>query len=212
MAANINARLQRTQRGRDEIRDKSHALTQSERLILAMADGITPTEGLKRKLPGVVERRFRLVVADLIAKGFLEQGGPTANPSPEILDAATLEHYVRQDPLDPVTITALTLQPGRIGVPRVAAVSENVQKIPAARDMEGTDTSESSGVDFYLPLEAQVPTASNLITANGADQRQRTSARRMKRARRSRYIQIGYWLLFAGLVCAVLVIALMRTR
>lgn len=210
MAANINARLQRTQRGRDEIRDKSHALTQSERLILALVDGITPTEGLKRKLPGMVERRFRLVVADLIAKGFVEQGGPTANPQPEILDAAILEHYVRQDPLDPVTITALTLQPGRIGVPRVAAVSENV--VPVARDMEGTDTSESSGVDFYLPLEAQVPIAPNLITANGADQRQRTSARRMKRARRSRNIQIGYWLLFAGLVCAVLVIALMRTR
>lgn len=84
-----------------------------------------------------------------------------------------------------------------------------------------TEEAESSGVDFYLPLEVQQPTvaetpvfeaavASNLITANGADQRHSTSSRRIKRARRSRYIQIGYWLLFAGLVCAVILIALMR--
>ena len=88
-------------------------------------------------------------------------------------------------------------------------------------DVGGMEEGEASGVDFYLPLEVQIPgsqtvpafqvaSAPNLITANGAELREETTARRMKRARRSRQVQIGYWLLFAGLVCAVLVIALLR--
>jgi hypothetical protein len=68
MAPNVNPRLHRTQRGVKEIRKKTHVLTQCERLILALVDGESSIDVLKRKLSGVIERRFRLAVADLRAK------------------------------------------------------------------------------------------------------------------------------------------------
>jgi len=221
MAKNVDARLQRTQRGQDEIRQKSHTLTQSERLILALIDGLASNDRLRGRVRGMLERRFRLTVADLKAKGFVEEVVLPGN-RPESPDSATIESFVRQDPLDPVTLTALTLQPEMISRIVKPAVAQDLPSMEQATILiTETEEAESSGVDFYLPLEVQQPTvaetpvfeaavASNLITANGADQRHSTSSRRIKRARRSRYIQIGYWLLFAGLVCAVILIALMR--
>jgi hypothetical protein len=221
MAAKIKARLQRTQRGQDEIRKKSHSLTQSERLILVLVDGLSSIDVLKRKLPGVVDRRFKLAVADLKAKGFVEE---VARPTPyqgDALDGLAIECYVRQDPLDPVTITALSLQPeslSHIAKPALAIVDRNEMSAQGGELVDGV----ASGVDIYLPLEAkaapqaapkfEVPVASNLITSNSADQRQGTSHRRMKRARRSRYVQIGYWLLFVVLVSVVIAIVLMRSN
>src|ERR1700739_4942980 len=110
MVANSSARLRRTQRGQQEIRHKSHVLTQSERLVLVLADGYTVMDGLRLKLQGVADRHFKLGVADLLAKGFVEKV-VVPNRQPEVLDALLVESYVRQDALDPISIVELTLQP-----------------------------------------------------------------------------------------------------
>jgi|GEM_PF-2608144 len=225
MAPNVNPRLHRTQRGLKEIRKKTHVLTQCERLILALVDGESSIEVLKRKLGGVVERRFRLAVADLKAKGFIEERMAVENAQAESIDSATLEKFVRQDPLDPVTITALKLQPQMLNVPP-PPVSSDLGDLESATLFVPTETEidTSAGVDIYLPLEPQPvqaekpktptkPMASELIMGNtnaAASPRIDTNpsnSRRARRARRSRYIQIGYWLLFAGLVCVALMIA-----
>lgn len=215
MAPNINARLKRTQRGQSEVQQKSHALTQGERLILVLVDGVTTTEQVGRKLRGMGERRFKLAIADLMAKGFVEETVPAPDDRAEVLELEIVENYVRHDSLDPVSISSITLQPQHW------AANPKTDEVPKVPD--DADDGQTGGVDFYLPLEVQAPTAqaapvfqvasaSNLITANGADQREATSARRMKRARRSRRIQIGYWLLFAGLVCAILVVVMLQSR
>lgn len=217
MATNVNPRLHRTRRGQNEIRKKSHVLTQGERLILALVDGESSNDVLRRKLRGIVERRFRLAIADLKAKGFIEDRMPSENDQPDSLDSATIEKFVRQDPLDPVTITALKLQPQMLNLP-VAAPGSDLGELDAATLFVANtpDIDTSHGVDFYIPLEIQTapaanapafqPMASNLIMGNTSAPRSASSNRRARRMKRSRNIQIGYWLLFAGLVCAVLAI------
>jgi hypothetical protein len=217
MALNTNARLIRTQRGQGEVRQKSHTLTQTERLILVLVDGITPIDQIPRKLRGLTERRFKLALADLKAKGLVEEtaSASASVEAPDVLERENVESFVRQDALDPITISSLTLQPQN-WVPKSKMVEE-----PKVGDK--ADDEQTGGVDFYLPLEPQAPTvnatpvfqvasAPNLITVNGADQRAATSAASVKRARRSRKIQIGYALLFAGLLCAALVFVLLQSR
>jgi hypothetical protein len=215
MALNTNARLIRTQRGQGEVRQKSHTLTQTERLILVLVDGITPIDQIPRKLRGLTERRFKLALADLKAKGLVEEAASASVDGADVLERGAVESFVRQDALDPITISSLTLQPQN-WVPKPKLVGE-----PKAADK--ADDEQTGGVDFYLPLEPQAPivtatpvfqvaSAPNLITVNGADQRAVTSAASVKRARRSRKIQIGYALLFAGLLCAALVFVLLQSR
>jgi len=72
MPAN-NIKLQRTPKGEAEIRKKSNALTQSQRLILATVDGVSQIVELQRKLGGMAKRRFALAVADLTARGMVEE-------------------------------------------------------------------------------------------------------------------------------------------
>jgi hypothetical protein len=227
MAAKSDARLRRTQRGQHEIRQKSHVLTQSERLILVLADGYTSVDILRRKLQGVTDRYFKLSVADLMAKGFIEKV-VVPNRQPDVLDVVLAEHFVRQDPLDPVTINELTLQPkskkvAQVNIPPEKKAAGNDAREPVQTDKLDAEPgqSESAGVDFYLPLEAplnlpkapvfQMPVATELIMGNSADPIE-VSDRQIKRARRGRRMQIGYGLLFLGLVCAMILIVLLKTR
>ncbi|MBV8633675.1 MAG: hypothetical protein JO002_04235 [Burkholderiaceae bacterium] len=195
MAAN-DIKLQRTQKGEGEIRKKSHALTQSQRLILASVDGVSQIAELQRRLGGMAKRRFALAVADLTARGLVEEA---KNPMavPDKLDLRMVERFVRQDPSDPITITALYLQ----APPR-----------PVAKP--AMSSKPSPEVDFFIqltpnakpaPAKWQPPEDAKLIMGNsGASETKGSSSRRRaRRAQRSRQIQIGYWLLFAGLVLAV---------
>jgi len=195
MAAN-NIKLQRTSKGDGEIRRKSHALTQSQRLVLASVDGISQIAELQRRLSGMAKRRFTLAVADLTARGLVEE---SKNPMlvPDKLDLQLVERFVRQDPADPITITALYLQaPAR----------------PAPKPVMSSKPSPE--VDFFIQLTAnanpapaqwQPPEDAKLITGNsGGEPKQSSSRRRARRDQRSRQIQLGYWLLFAGLVLAII--------
>ncbi len=203
MAAN-NIKLQRTPKGESEIRKKSNALTQSQRLILATVDGVSQIAELQRRLGGMAKRRFTLAVADLTARGLVEEA---RNPIvPDKLDLQLIERFVRQDPSDPITITALYLQapPRPVAKPAMSASKPTPE------------------VDFYIPLTPrdkpapakwQPPEDAKLITSNsGGEEKSSSSRRRARRAQRSRQIQIGYWLLFAGLVCAVVFLAIWYRR
>jgi len=196
MAAN-NIKLQRTPKGEGEIRKKSHSLTQSQRLILATVDGVSQIAELQRKLGGMAKRRFTLAVADLTARGLVEEA---KNPLvPDRLDLQLVERFVRQDPLDPITISALYLQ---------------VPPRPAAKSMSSNKPSPE--VDFFIPLtpskvkadagpkwEPPAEDAKLVMGNTGGDTRHGSARRRERRARRSKRIQMGYYLLFFGLVAIV---------
>jgi hypothetical protein len=193
MAAN-NIKLQRTPKGEGEIRKKSHALTQSQRLILATVDGVSQIAELQRRLGGMAKRRFTLAVADLTARGLVEE---SRNPMlvPDKLDLQMVERFVRQDPSDPITITALYLQAPPRSAPKPAMPSK-----------------PSPEVDFFIqltpnskpaPAQWKPPEDAKLIMGNSGESKGGSSRRRARRAQRSRQIQVGYWLLFAGLVLAV---------
>lgn len=195
MAAN-NIKLQRTPKGESEIRKKSHALTQSQRLVLASIDGISQISELQRRLAGMAKRRFTLAIADLTARGLVQE---SKSPMlvPDKLDLQILERFVRQDPSDPITITALYLQAPTRPAPKPAMSSK-----------------PSPEVDFFIqltpnvnpaPAKWQPPEDAKLIMGNsGGESKHSSSRRRERRAQRSRQIQMGYWLLFAGLICAVI--------
>lgn len=97
--------FQRTHSGRDEIHQKSHGLTQSERLVLIMVDGVSSYQALRDKLPALTPERFdrafqNLQRKDLILEVFLPLEGQCA----EELDRSVVDRFLQQDPLDPVTI------------------------------------------------------------------------------------------------------------
>ncbi|HEX8955688.1 MAG TPA: hypothetical protein VF798_05415 [Burkholderiaceae bacterium] len=204
MAAN-DIKLQRTFKGESEIRKKSHSLTQSQRLVLASVDGVSQIAELQRRLGGMAKRRFALAVADLTARGLLEEA---KNPMavPDKLDLYMVERFVRQDPSDPITITALYLQAPPRSVAKPAMSSK-----------------PSPEVDFFIqltpnvapaPAKWQPPEDAKLITGNsGGEPKSSSSRRRARREQRSRRIQVAYWLLFAGLILAVIgVLAWYHTR
>ena len=214
-----NERLQRTLKGEVEIRKKSHVLTQSQRLILAAVDGISLISDLQRKLGGMAKRRFTLAIADLTARGLVEESTDEMSV-PVKLETKFIEKFVRQDPLDPVTITSLHLQPmarakAKPGLARSATPASGPANAKVAPD-------RMMEVDFYIPLESKqkdatppvwkAPGEANLITTNGEGDEDEASPsrRRERRAQRARQVQIGYWLLFAGVVCGIVFLVSLR--
>ncbi|HEY0848160.1 MAG TPA: hypothetical protein VGE12_22525 [Noviherbaspirillum sp.] len=95
----------RTQAGRDEIQQKSHGLTQSERLVLIMVDGASTFQQVRSKLPVLTDDRFARAVQKLQAKELiLEVFLPVEGQAPEEIERTVIDRFLQQDPLDPVTI------------------------------------------------------------------------------------------------------------
>jgi hypothetical protein len=96
---------QRTDLGRSEIRRKSHGLTQSERLVLILIDGVTPRSDVRNRLQGMTDERFTRALYKLHKNNLIEEVLlQVANPVSESVDDSTADAFLRQDPLDPVTI------------------------------------------------------------------------------------------------------------
>lgn len=97
--------FQRTHEGRDEIKQKSHGLTQSERLVLIMVDGVSTYQEVRDKLPALTDDRFNRALRKLEQKELvLEVFMPMQGEAPEELEPAVIDRFLQQDPLDPVTI------------------------------------------------------------------------------------------------------------
>jgi hypothetical protein len=97
--------FQRTQAGRNEIHQKSGGLTQSERLVLIMIDGVAPFQAVRSKLPVLDDTRFNrafqtLQKKELIGEVFL----PLENQVADELEKAVIDRFLQQDILDPKTI------------------------------------------------------------------------------------------------------------
>ena len=97
--------FQRTQAGRDEIHNKSHGLTQSERLVLIMVDGVSTYSQIRAKLPVLKDERFdrafqKLQLKELVLEVFM----PVDGQAPDELERTVIDRFLEQDPMDPVTI------------------------------------------------------------------------------------------------------------
>lgn len=95
----------RTESGREEIHNKSHGLTQSERLVLILVDGVTSVSGLKIKLKGLTEERFDRALTTLIDRQFMTEILLRFDGAmPEEIAEDIAEKFLHQDDLDPVTV------------------------------------------------------------------------------------------------------------
>ena len=96
---------QRTQAGRDEIQSKQAGLTQSERQVLILIDGVTPCMDVRSKLAALNDERFERALRALVKLGLVtEVFLPLTGQVPEQLDKATIERFLHQELTDPVTI------------------------------------------------------------------------------------------------------------
>lgn len=97
--------LQRTDTGRDTIRTKAVKLTQSERLVLIVVDGMTPLKALRKKMWALTDQRFKGALHTLAKKDLVyEVLVPLENQQPEEFDSDVINRFLQQDPLDPLTI------------------------------------------------------------------------------------------------------------
>lgn len=95
----------RTQAGRDEIKQKTYGLTQSERLVLIMVDGVSTYSEVRKKLPSLTDERFERALKKLQQKELvLEVFMPVEGQEAEELEPAIIDRFLQQDPLDPVTV------------------------------------------------------------------------------------------------------------
>lgn len=97
--------FQRTHSGREEIHQKSHGLTQSERLVLIMVDGVSSFKEIRAKLPVLTDDRFSRALQKLQAKELvLEVFMPLDGQAPDELERTVIDRFLQQDPMDPVTV------------------------------------------------------------------------------------------------------------
>lgn len=97
--------FQRTHSGREEIHQKSHGLTQSERLVLIMVDGVSSYKEVRAKLPVLTDDRFDRALQKLQAKELvLEVFMPLDGQAPDELERTVIDRFLQQDPMDPVTV------------------------------------------------------------------------------------------------------------
>lgn len=96
---------QRTDLGRDEIRNKSHGLTQSERLTLLMIDGVASYAELCRKLTGLTPQRLERALLKLAQHGLAaEVLLPPPVPLIDSFEDDVIDLFLQQDTLDPITV------------------------------------------------------------------------------------------------------------
>jgi len=100
--------FQRTQSGRDEIYHKSRGLTQSERRVLIMLDGVTACAELLREMSTLSKARIERAISTLLQRDLVyEVLMPLAGQQAEQIEEAVLERFLQQDPMDPATIISL---------------------------------------------------------------------------------------------------------
>jgi len=97
--------FQRTESGRAEIRSKERGLTQSERLVLLIADGVSSYAGLRGQLNSLAHERFDRAARKLTYKGLLyEVTFPEEGRAPDTVDPELMDKFLRQEDGDPVSI------------------------------------------------------------------------------------------------------------
>jgi hypothetical protein len=137
--------LQRTDVGLETIKTKSIRLTQSERLILIIVDGVTPYSALRDKVWALSTERVTRAFKTLLEKNLIfEVLLREENQQPEELDSSLVDRFLEQDALDPVTIiisfdpeddfgSDLIVEMGNAVLPQTSKPTATIQASPAAR-------------------------------------------------------------------------------
>lgn len=192
--------LQRTSTGLETVKTKSVRLTQSERLILIVVDGVTPYAQLREKVWALSPERFTLALNTLLEKELIfEVLLPDATRLPEVLDSSVIDHFLHQDPLDPVTIISVdpedhfgtdliaemghappspaSVAPVEIRLPRPTvaagagspAVPPPSARTPDALPAPHTAAAPARSANDALPLQKSIPAPVARHTAAGID-------------------------------------------
>jgi hypothetical protein len=162
--------FQRTDKGRLEIRLKKQGLTQSERLMLIMVDGLSNYGALRMKLKSLKEERFDRALLSLLDRGLIvELSAPLEDHIPEIIDNQEMDNFLRQEDLDPVSVIAYSPEEefgvkndvqsllnsvvpfGPSSVKTLAPTQALPEYHPFMQD-EADEHRAGDSVDFYLPL------------------------------------------------------------
>lgn len=144
--------FQRTQAGRDEIYQKSHGLTQSERLVLIMIDGATTCGDVRSKVPALTDERFKRALASLEKKELIfEVFMPTEEQVAEELEATVVDRFLQQDALDPVTIISFDPDDEFGDVPEL---EHKVQEPATPRQPETPPPAKTLAKDFPVLADA----------------------------------------------------------
>lgn len=177
--------FQRTQAGRDEIRQKSHGLTQSERLVLIMIDGVTDYQGVRRKVFALTDQRFERALTKLQAKELvLEVFMPLEGQAPEELEGEVVERFLQQDPLDPVTIIVHDPEEeleGMADLPFASTMPASIQQEPSSPShAEAVPVSPQTTATFPAPQEAAMDATHIALADSLAKEVRRRQARHMQ--------------------------------
>ena len=161
---------QRTDAGRFEIQLKKQGLTQSERLILIVVDGRASLLELSENLKGLEGSRISRAIERLAGKQLsYEVLLPAPSMSNDVVDAAQIERFLQQEPLDPVTIMSFDVDyddddVGQKNIDSTLPSPLNLNVDASSWGVQGTNKQDGdavistrastsiSGVDFYIPL------------------------------------------------------------
>jgi hypothetical protein len=128
--------FRRTAAGLDEILRDTHELSQSERLILAVIDGVIPCSVVRRKLNGLPDDRFDRALHSLLEKGLMMEADESVQQVSTDSGAANLSLRV-----DSGGLRSAVLEEGH----GYAAINTVQMRRPRI-----------AKVDVYLPLEPKL--------------------------------------------------------
>lgn len=149
--------FQRTKLGRDEIKLKLAGLTQSERRVLIMLDGVTSYSVLPHKTAGLNSERLERALHKLLGLGLVaEVLMPSPNQRPEILDTAMLDRFLQSDPMDPTTIMNLDPEEEYGSLDTM----NNLAPVTTRPDVKSVDLNSWALHSSSLNLSADRPTVS----------------------------------------------------
>ena len=153
--------FQRSHSGRSEIYKKACGLTQSERLVLIMVDGVTPYLGLRSKMAGLTEDRIQRALHTLLEKELVHEVLlPVPDQLPEEIDKQVVDRYLLQDPLDPVTVISLDPEEDLAAIPR-RPTSPSSAVLPVEGSAQAGRRASAPQLDAWLKAQLQTYVAAS---------------------------------------------------
>ena len=166
----VSTIFQRTESGRSEIKNKMHGLTQSERLALIVVDGVSPYSELRQKLKGLADERFQRALNKLLQKNLIFEVLLPTGAEEHGYDASTVDRFLHQDPLDPVTVISFDAEDEfglDVGAGENGASQHSALQPPTGVPNESSRSVQSqSGAKSVMQREASVTAQTRLLTVD----------------------------------------------
>lgn len=147
----------RTGAGQQEIHNKSHGLTQSERLVLVMVDGVATCSALAEKLRVLSPERLDSAVTCLVKQGLIVQASaPKADQSQDDIHPTVRDRFLQQSPSDPVTMLRLDEDDDEDDWQLAPAMPGMTKYVPPALDEVHIQLAETVTEEVRAMQEARV--------------------------------------------------------